>query len=210
MRRNDGDWLDEKERRERVSADRSTNYDPLLDTILWREAVNAAVGARRAYPGNMLTVRYEDLAADPETTIRRICNFAGLLFRPEMLDIGWINSATQAKEGNRASQSGKNADTVSGGTVNGVRTAAVEKWRAVLSPEEIYLCQRLVGKEMGQLGYRFVAVPLAARVKAVALLGHSANHFYTRVRGHRPMQIALRARETSRRMARRALKNLGL
>jgi hypothetical protein len=205
IRRGDDDWLDDKETREGASADHSTNYDPLLDTLLWKEAINAAADARREFPANILTVRYEDLAADPEATLRHICRFAGLPFRPDMLTVGWVNSATQSQEGKAASQSLKGTTSASG-----ISTAAIEKWRKSLSPEEIYLCQWLGRKEMEQLEYLPAAVSLAARVKAPALLGHSALHLYSRARGRRPAQFALRARDTSQRMVQRTLKNLGL
>lgn len=50
---------------------------------------------RRALPlierhvpaGNVLTVKYEDLATDPEKELRRICAFAGIDFEPAMLDM---------------------------------------------------------------------------------------------------------------------------
>ena len=42
--------------------------------------------ARRALPG--LTVRYEDLTADPETVSRRLCGFLGVPFEPAMLNYG--------------------------------------------------------------------------------------------------------------------------
>jgi hypothetical protein len=164
---------------------------------MWKDAVHAAAAARRAYPGNILTVRYEALAADPEATVRRICLFAALSFRPEMLAVGWVNAATQ---------SGADSDSTTGG----VSTAAVEEWPKFLSPEEIYLCQRLARREMERLGYSLIAVPWAARIKAPALLGRSALRLYSRARRRRPAQIALRARETSRRMVRRALNNFRL
>jgi hypothetical protein len=42
--------------------------------------------ARRALPG--LTVRYEDLTADPERVTRQICAFLDVPWQPEMLDYG--------------------------------------------------------------------------------------------------------------------------
>lgn len=42
--------------------------------------------ARRALPA--LTVRYEDLTADPETLTRQMCDFLGIGYEPAMLDYG--------------------------------------------------------------------------------------------------------------------------
>jgi len=42
--------------------------------------------ARRALSG--MTVRYEDLTAEPETIVRQLCKFLGLPFEPAMLDYG--------------------------------------------------------------------------------------------------------------------------
>ncbi len=42
--------------------------------------------ARNGLAGH--TVRYEDLTADPETTVRQLCRFLGLAFEPAMLDYG--------------------------------------------------------------------------------------------------------------------------
>lgn len=46
----------------------------------------AAEEARRAHPG--LTVRYEDLAADPRAETKRLCEFLGVDWEPAMLDYG--------------------------------------------------------------------------------------------------------------------------
>jgi hypothetical protein len=47
---------------------------------------DALEAARAAYPGH--TVRYEDLAADPEGETRRLCAFLGLPWEPQMLEYG--------------------------------------------------------------------------------------------------------------------------
>lgn len=47
---------------------------------------NALAQARSALPG--CTVRYEELTADPERVVRRVCEWLDVRFVPEMLDYG--------------------------------------------------------------------------------------------------------------------------
>jgi LPS sulfotransferase NodH len=48
--------------------------------------VEALEDARQTYDGH--TVRYEDLTANPEREMRRICDFLGVAYEPAMLDYG--------------------------------------------------------------------------------------------------------------------------
>src|SRR5579885_1223108 len=57
----------------------------------WNKGVKLAGHYRVRYPGNFMQVRYEDLAARPESTLREIFNFAGLAFDPAYLDIHHVN-----------------------------------------------------------------------------------------------------------------------
>jgi hypothetical protein len=53
---------------------------------LIRRYCEALEAARQAYDGH--TVRYEDLTADPERELRRICSFLDVPFEPGMLEYG--------------------------------------------------------------------------------------------------------------------------
>jgi hypothetical protein len=59
---------------------------PERNVEMVRRYVQAVEDARRTYSG--LTVRYEDLAADPATEMRRVCEFLGVEWEPAMLDYG--------------------------------------------------------------------------------------------------------------------------
>jgi LPS sulfotransferase NodH len=54
--------------------------------VRYCEALEAA---RQTYDGH--TVRYEDLTADPERELRRICDFLGVAYEPTMLDYGKVD-----------------------------------------------------------------------------------------------------------------------
>ncbi len=62
----------------------SPGRDIEVQAAFWRDHVTAAREEGRACR-HFLEVRFEDLVRDPEAALRRICGFAGLEFRPEML-----------------------------------------------------------------------------------------------------------------------------
>jgi hypothetical protein len=60
--------------------------DPERNAERIRRYCEALEVARQKYEG--YTVRYEDVTADPEGTTRRLCNFLGVDWEPDMLDYG--------------------------------------------------------------------------------------------------------------------------
>jgi hypothetical protein len=54
-------------------------------TARWRYSLKLAQRHLRSYPDQYLLVRFEDLVADTEGTVRRVCAFVGEAFHPEML-----------------------------------------------------------------------------------------------------------------------------
>ncbi|TMR96158.1 sulfotransferase family protein [Nonomuraea basaltis] len=66
-----------------ASPDKRTPDDAALDALRYMKAVQRA---RKALPG--LTVKYEELSAEPERITREICAFLALEWEPEMLSYG--------------------------------------------------------------------------------------------------------------------------
>jgi hypothetical protein len=66
-----------------ASPGKRTPEQAALDALRYMKAVERA---RKALPG--LTVRYEDLTADPEGACRRICEFLDIPWTPQMLEYG--------------------------------------------------------------------------------------------------------------------------
>lgn len=188
------EWLDAKEEKESVGTDRVTNFDPFIDSYLWKEAINCGKEARRNFPGRVLAVRYEDLVGAPEETLRRICDFTGLPFRPEMLQVGWVNTTSRTKE--------NASDKIS--------TAAVARWRQTLTPEEVNVIQWALRAEMDEFNYEAVPVSLGDKAKAPLVLGQTAVHLVGRVAGRRPEGLDHRRTDTSQRIFRRVRKTLGI
>ena len=123
-------------------------YHPVITSILWRRTWLAATGATGA-EGRLILNRYEDLVTRPEEQVRRLCSFLDLDFHPDMLSIEGSNSSF-------------------GDGQRGVFTSSVGRFRAVLTAEETWACQRINAPGMRLLGYE----PVVCRpnpVKAVAI-----------------------------------------
>ena len=61
------------------------NYHPFTVTRLWNSA-NAKAQELKQHP-RFCIVRFEDLTSDPQTTIRRVCQFLHLEYSAQMLDV---------------------------------------------------------------------------------------------------------------------------
>lgn len=91
-------------------------------------------------PCNLLKIRYEDLASDPEKTGRIMCDFVGISFEPGMLDLA--QSTRHLVSGNNTRFSPE----------KGIRLD--ERWKHELHGEELDFFER-IGREMNyRLGYR--------------------------------------------------------
>jgi hypothetical protein len=111
-------------------------YDPFWEALEWRLALRAGQHAAQQYPDRAFSLRYEDLVHDPESVIRQLCDFLGLTFAPEMLQVRWWNTA----EGNQQDRQGIVSD-------------AIGRWKRSLGPGELALCQMVVGSHLTQAGY---------------------------------------------------------
>jgi len=85
---------------------------------------------------NYALFRYEDLLADPERTIRELCNFAEIDFVPQMLE---------PREGQ--------ASSVTGEKSAGFNKKAASHWRKAISPLEEKIITALARKSMKRFGY---------------------------------------------------------
>ena len=188
------EWLDAKEVQEQLTPDRSTNYDTIIDSYMWKESIDSARDARQKFPGRVLTVRYEDMVGGPEATIQQICRFLDVPFRPEFLQVGWVNATSKTTH---------NAG-------DGISRAAVDRWKQSLTPEEIFVCQTVLRHELREFGYAFEPTSLAAKAKSPVILGRSAAHLLARLGKRRPAGIDQRRSDTVQRVYRRVARTLGV
>lgn len=129
---------------------------------LW---VGLIESARRKAPRlpHYIELRYEDLVADPEPVVRRICELIELDFEPAMLDY-------HGAAGERMSATARDFQIGGGPQVSAAerarqhalvsappQAARVERWRDALAPADLARFEAIAGPLLDELGYERAA-----------------------------------------------------
>lgn len=102
-------------------------------TAVWLHSARLAAMNTERFPGRYLVVRYEDIVADPESTLREICGLIGEPFDPDML-------AVDLGEGRRSRRE--------------LWSGSMGRYETDVPTREVALMERVLGPEMARLGYR--------------------------------------------------------
>ncbi|MEM1253015.1 MAG: sulfotransferase [Cyanobacteria bacterium P01_H01_bin.21] len=110
---------------------------------VWRRYMATA---RQSPPANgaIFTLHYEQLVAESEDCLRKLCHFLDLPFDAKMLDY----HANHSKRVNVAREPWK------GNAVRPVNNKSLTRWQQELSKAEIANIESVAGEEMCQLGYK--------------------------------------------------------
>jgi len=117
----------------------------------WRMEVGAARRLGGRVGPRYLEVRYEDLVADVEAVLRRICEFAGLDYEPAMANYAGNVDVSAKPHQQRLMQP---------------PTKGVRDWRTQMRPDDVALFEHVAGDMLRELGYETSHAPdVAGRVK---------------------------------------------
>jgi omega-hydroxy-beta-dihydromenaquinone-9 sulfotransferase len=123
------------------------NYHPIIISQLWNASIRAA--ERFADRDRVYALRFEDLLANPEETVQKICQFISISFEKSLLEIPQIGSSCGV---DRPEQTGINPDRAGSWQKGGLNSV------------ELFLCQKITNTLMERNGYKSVPVsphPLA-------------------------------------------------
>jgi hypothetical protein len=104
----------------------------------WRTEVAAARRLGRRAGARYLEVRYEELVADVEATLRRICGLAGLEYEPAMADYAGNVDVSAKPHQQRLTQP---------------PTAGLRDWRTQMAPADVSAFEQVAGDLLAELGY---------------------------------------------------------
>jgi len=109
----------------------------------WLLSTRAGLRNVARHPARYLLVRYEDLTRAPEATLRRVCAFLDVPFRPEMLARDEL-PALRDSGGNSSF-----ADMEPGA----ISVRAIGRFRTALPETDVAFIQFVAGRQMRRMGY---------------------------------------------------------
>ena len=158
-----------------LSARMGRYYQPLNHIDTWRESYELAHHNEHSYPGQYITVRYEDLVTYPEETIRQVCEIINLPFNRGMLDmsghLGWKGSNSFFDD--------------IGYQSTDIALTGIGRYQKHLDKHVIFLYQHLLEKELLESHY---ALQSFNAIEYTAYLAH----YYTTINLARSKRTLLR------------------
>lgn len=132
------------------------NYHPYTISKLWVAAVKTA--ERFECEPRFISIRFEDLVAEPVKIVQLLCKFIGVNFDPQMLSIPKIGSSILKDRPDET----------------GIDISRAGSWRkGGLSSVELYICQKVAAREMER--YKYIPVEVKVnfleRYISIALWG---------------------------------------
>jgi hypothetical protein len=129
----------------------------------WRAAVDAGDAASARYGDDVLTIRYEDLVAEPDAVARGVCEFCEIAYRPEMLAI-----EESARGKLAAGQEGWFADLYAG-----IGTRSVGKWTTGMTRSQQAVFAEGASEALRRHGYDVPDAGQPPRIPAAAYAAHN-------------------------------------
>jgi sulfotransferase family protein len=129
----------------------------------WRHRINNTRRAAEHVP-DYIEIRYEDLVAEPEPTLRRICEHIELDYSPRMLDYheraeGRLSEISQplAAEEDKRGLSANSRLEAHALTSEPPRTDRSGRWRGEMSAADVAVFEEHAGELLADLGYETAA-----------------------------------------------------
>ena len=116
------------------------NYHPITMSRIWHTAVSAS--DRFSDNDRTMSIYFEELLAQPRTTVRQVCDFAGIGYADTLLQVPQVGSSSGADKPAQL----------------GINPTRANSWRkGELSSAEIYLCEVLNAPLMKKHNYPIVS-----------------------------------------------------
>jgi hypothetical protein len=139
--------------------------------LYWEWMVRRGRADGLAYPGQYIEIRFEDLVADPRATLKQVGLFIDHDLDYERMLRNPVHSLIQPNTSFRENLGGRDFNPVG-------------RWKDKCSPEDVRLCEMLVGASLREFGYplafaddRRRPTPTASTMRAFYMRYFSAKHW---------------------------------
>jgi hypothetical protein len=137
----------------------------------WARGIRLGQAAHERWPGDVFTVQYEQLTADPAPYIQRMCEFLGMEYSPDMLNVEKTDSSKIV------------ADQAEWFTNlwAGINQKSVGKWKRKMSEKDQAIFLAAAGPELAAHGYEPGAGGVPATVGPVRSAWYLTANFARRL-----------------------------
>lgn len=135
------------------------DFDSRLNALTWVQAHEHAQALMQRHPERVLTIRYEDFLAEQGAVLKKVCEFFGMQFLPEMLDVSRSSEAQQISRMSALWESNCFPPIA----------ANKDKFKTQLSMEEIEAIETLTQDWMRRYGYELMTPAAAPALDEAAL-----------------------------------------
>jgi hypothetical protein len=124
---------------------------PIVSLVVyrWKFAYRKMQKLKCKHPGLVYSLKYEDLAADPENQFREVCKFLGIDFDPAVL-----NFYNKKAEMEKAYSGSEEIALVHKSLFNPISTSRMDLWKKEMTERQIRVADLVAGKTAEKAGYR--------------------------------------------------------
>jgi adenylylsulfate kinase len=123
-------------------------------------AMDYFLDCQKKFPDRFYGIRYEALKENPEREIKKVCQFLGVEYEPGMI----VEDNWTVYDGDKWGNT-----VVSSFHKDGDSKNPVGRWRKLISPEELYLCEWIGRKQMQAFNMKFEGNPVSQEVFDTAI-----------------------------------------
>jgi hypothetical protein len=129
----------------------NVNFEvPIVPLVVyrWKFAYRQMEKLKKCNPGLIYSLRYEDLASDPENKFREVCQFLDLDFNPEVLSF-----YKKKAEVEKLYASSKEIAIVHKSLFNPISTDRMDLWKKEMTERQIRVADLVAGRTAEKAGY---------------------------------------------------------
>jgi len=130
----------------------NVNFEvPIVPLVVyrWKFALHQAWNLKKQHPDLISSIKYEDLAADPEKHFRELCRFMDIGYDPSVMSFHEKKSEVE-----KAYTGSTEIGVIHKSLMNPISTQRMNLWKTQMSPRDIRIADLVAGKSAEKAGYK--------------------------------------------------------